>query len=375
MVKSDRLGELGLPISPSELGKLLTDWFSQAARDLPWRKNRTGYRVWLSEIMLQQTQVSVVEDYYRRFLTRFPSISDLAAADEDQVLALWSGLGYYSRGRNLHKTAKLIVDKAKGQLPTTYSDLLELPGIGPYTAGAIASLAFGQKVPIVDGNVARVFSRLCDDGTPIDSKEGKERMRARAASLVSAAEHAQPLNEGLMELGVLICTPRGYTCDPCPWRDVCQAKKNGTIPNRPVKKPRAQRKKIEVACTVITHGNAVWLEKRVGRGLFGGLYEPPSLALTERARPGQEARRLLRDRNLPGPTRLPKALRVHRVLTHRDLHFHVYPIVHTGRKRRSDCWVALEDLENVGISSAVHEVLRAGSQKASQFFGDKGNRS
>jgi A/G-specific adenine glycosylase len=374
MAKSDTWVDLKLPVRPSKLDKLLTDWFSQAARDLPWRSNRTGYRVWLSEVMLQQTQVSVVVDYYQRFLQRFPSISELAAADEDQVLALWSGLGYYSRGRNLHKAAKQIVAQHKGQFPKTYTDLLALPGIGPYTAGAIASLAFGEKVPIVDGNVARVLSRLCDDATPIDSKIGKEKMQARAASLVTAAKDVGPLNEGLMELGALLCTPKGFTCDPCPWRNVCQAKKNGTIAQRPAKKPRAKRQRVEVACTVITHQNAIWLERRSSDGLFGGLYEPPSLALSKAGKPSQMARQLLADRNLPAPPRLPKALRLHRVLTHRDLHFHIYPIEFSGRKRRSDCWVNLENLENIGISSATREILRAGSQKVSQFFGDKGNR-
>lgn len=342
-----------------------------AARNLPWRVNRTGYRVWLSEIMLQQTQVAVVKDYYQRFLEAFPSLPDLAAADQDQVLALWSGLGYYSRGRNLHKAAQMVMNDFQGEFPASYDEILKLPGVGPYTAGAIASLAFGERVPIVDGNVSRVLSRLCDDDTPIDSTAGKKMMQQRASALVDAARDVQPLNEGLMELGALVCTPKNPKCDICPWRTVCRARANQTTLHRPVKKPKKARKHVLIACAVITHGDNIWLERRENHGLFGGMHEPPSVECSSAQKAAQSVRQLLTDRQIPPPKRLGRPQTVRRVLSHRNLQFQIYAVPLSGRRRASPHWIELESLGNIGLSKAVQTVLEKGWEKAGDFFGAK----
>ena len=216
----------------------LLRWFRENARDLPWRKNRTPYAVWVSEIMLQQTQVATVIDYFNRFMKRFPTVEKLARARQDTVLKMWEGLGYYTRGRNLHKAAKLITSDYSGQLPDTVDQLQKIPGIGRYTAGAIASIAFNRPAPILDGNVIRVLCRLfCIDGNPMDTPV-KNQLWDLADTLVHT-KHPGDFNEAMMELGATVCTPQNPSCLLCPLKNHCQAMKTGRQHELPVKQKQA----------------------------------------------------------------------------------------------------------------------------------------
>jgi len=245
----------------------LVKWFIENQRDLPWRKDYAPYQVWISEIMLQQTQVATVLPYFKRWMNRFPSIQDLAAASEDEVLKHWEGLGYYSRARNLHKAAKQMTS-----IPSVKKDLLAIPGIGPYTAGAILSIAYEQDEALVDGNVIRVLSRLYKD---------EENTRLKTQRFWSLAESALPkgqareFNQGLMELGALICTPKSPKCEQCPVASSCQAKAAGIETQLPNRGPKQVKEQIQVAIAIIEDGDRVFIQKRPSKGLMGGLWEFP----------------------------------------------------------------------------------------------------
>jgi A/G-specific adenine glycosylase len=357
-----------LPAPATALAHALVGWFGAHARVLPWRQVRTPYRVWLSEVMLQQTRVATVVPYFERFCARFPDVTALAAASEDEVLSLWSGLGYYSRGRNLHRAARLVAEERGGTFPNNGAALRELPGVGAYTAAAIASLAFGRAEAVVDGNVQRVLSRLCDDATPVGSSAGLARTRARAEALVVASEAPGALNEALMELGALVCTPHSPACEACPWASACLAKAHGTVGERPVKTPRKARASLRVACALIYDGSWVWLEKRPAEGLFGGLYEPPGTLLPGRASAARAVRALVEERGLQAPVCLPPPLRVRRTLTHRELLLEVVPVAVT-RAFAASPWFSADGLAGVGISSAVRAALLAGWPGAADFLG------
>jgi A/G-specific adenine glycosylase len=350
-----------LPASAKRLAAELVEWFDVHKRDLPWRTDRTPYRVWLSEVMLQQTRVSVVEEYFKRFVARFPDPASLARAHEDEVLSLWSGLGYYSRGRNLHAAARAVVEEHGGVFPSTSAALATLPGVGPYTAAAVASLAFGEATAVVDGNVGRVIARLANDAEPVDTPAGRERVRGRAQLLVDATDRPAAVNEALMELGALVCTPRSASCDACPWRRSCAARSAGTVDALPKKSPKRPRKALRVASVVFVDEKArVWLEKRPGRGLFGGLYEPPSREVAGDV--DAAWRELVKERGARAPNKLPPPVLVERTLTHRDLSFAVARLDVTSADVRDAPDVAgawIDDPRTVGVSTAVRAVLEA----------------
>lgn len=214
--------------------KELLSWYRKNRRELPWRKNRDPYGIWISEVMLQQTTVAAVIPYYEKFMKRFPKVSDLANATEAQVTEMWAGLGYYSRARNLHKAAKLI---AESNFPTSSEELLQLPGFGPYTANAVASLAFNQKVGVLDGNVIRVLSRVY--GLKLNWWLPKERQRLQELSdKLAQSEFNSEINQGLMELGATVCTPKKPLCLLCPWKSECKALKNNIVDSLPLSKPK-----------------------------------------------------------------------------------------------------------------------------------------
>jgi A/G-specific adenine glycosylase len=253
----------------------LIAWFEDGKQELPWRQNRDAYRVWLSEVMLQQTQVETVIPYYLRFLKAFPSLSSLASAPLDQVLKAWEGLGYYSRARHLHRAAQIVVKQFQGQLPSTVDDLMRLPGIGRYTAGAIASLAFGVNAPLLDGNVIRVFSRLLDSDQDVTADETKRVLWQIAEQLLPAGKAGQ-WNEGLMELGRRVCTPKNPACDLCPLNGHCLARRAGVQAARPVKSPRKKTPHYEVAAGVIQdQAGHILIAQRPLEGMLGGLWEFP----------------------------------------------------------------------------------------------------
>ena len=246
-------------------------WFEDAARDLPWRRNPTPYRVLLSELMLQQTRVDTVIPYFDRFVSRWPTLEDLAAASEEDVLREWAGLGYYNRARRLHAIAISWRDHG---IPRTATGLRALPGIGAYTAGAIASIAFGERVPAVDGNVQRVISRLRGIDTPVERVRGKRAIEAAVTAMLAHAEPSE-LNQALMELGATVCTPKRPSCPSCPWRVGCVAADSGTPEALPVKAPRRPPTPIRGVAGVLWSGDTVFLGQRQP-GLLGGLWEPIS---------------------------------------------------------------------------------------------------
>ena len=266
--KQDVLRELIAP---------LLAWYDNSHRILPWREEPTPYRVWISEIMLQQTRVEAVKPYYERFLTALPDVHALAQAAEDELLKLWEGLGYYNRVRNLQKAAIQIEENYNGKIPGSYEELLKLPGIGSYTAGAIASIAFGQAVPAVDGNVLRILARvLADDG---DVMEQKVRRRMEESLLsVMPAERAGDFNQALMELGATVCVPNGAPkCEACPWNMLCRAKACNEIDQYPKKTPKKARTIEEKTILIIQDENKTALCKRPEKGLLAGMYEFPSI--------------------------------------------------------------------------------------------------
>ena len=259
----------------SALPALLLPWFQVNQRELPWRNDREPYHIWLSEIMLQQTRVEAVRGYYQRFLQALPTVEMLAEADDGLLTKLWEGLGYYSRVRNLKKAARIIVHEYGGAFPRSYDRLLQLPGIGAYTAGAIASIAFGEKTPAVDGNVLRVYSRLADDHTPIDLPAFKKLVSDRLAAVYP--EEAGTFTQALMELGATICGPnRKPACGSCPCRQICLGYQRGTAGSLPVKNPKKQRKTQHKTVLILACEDALALEKRPDKGLLAGLWQFPN---------------------------------------------------------------------------------------------------
>jgi A/G-specific adenine glycosylase len=259
----------------AQIAERLLTWWDAGHADLPWRATRDPYAIWIAEVMLQQTQIATVIPYYARWLARFPTVERLAAAELDEVLKLWEGLGYYSRARNLHAAAREIVAEHGGTLPDTVEALRALPGIGPYTAGAIASIAFGRRAPVLDGNVIRVLSRLMDLEDDVTETATKKALWALAASLVPA-ERAGEYNEALMELGQRICVPAAPACHRCPLAAVCRARARGTQLERPVRPPRRNTPHYDVVAGVIYRADGAFLiAKRSAEGLLGGLWEFP----------------------------------------------------------------------------------------------------
>jgi len=362
------------PRSLSDSTGALARWFSSNARDLPWRTDRSPYRVWLSEIMLQQTQVSVVVDYFDRFTKRFPTVADLARADVDDVLALWSGLGYYARGRNLHRAARAVVDEHGGAFPETTSGLTSLPGVGPYTAAAVVAFAFGGESVLVDGNVARVVSRLFDVDVPVDGAEGRARVHAHARALVDAAEQKPLHNEAMMELGATVCTPARPACSACPLEKHCRARARGVVDDRPMKKPKRARAAISLLAVVVDDGERIVLERRADRGLFGGTFAPPCVVADDDEGPRAQLTGLLTDMALTPrrahPRRLPAPVVVERSLTHRALTFSVHHVTRPLEEARAPFVVVpLTALAELGMSSAARAVLSAAIPDIDRFFG------
>ena len=260
---------------PAPFSDSLLDWFAEHGADLPWRSDPQPYTTWLSEIMLQQTRLETVIPYYQRFLRACPSIEALAAKPLDDVLKLWEGLGYYSRARNLHRAAKIVMCQHDGKLPRTADELQKLPGIGAYTAGAIASIAFGQAAPALDGNITRIFTRLLDMDTDITKAASKRNLWQIARDWLPE-QNAGDYNQALMQLGQLVCRPRKPLCGSCPLAQNCRARSAGTILQRPVRARRAPLPHFDVAAGVIRDDRRrLLIAQRPLDGLLGGLWEFP----------------------------------------------------------------------------------------------------
>ena len=257
---------------------LLPEWYSSNRRLLPWRQDPTPYHTWIAEIMLQQTRIEAVIPYYERFLKELPDISSLSAVQEDHLLKLWEGLGYYSRARNLRKAAQVLMEYYGGELPASFEELKKLPGIGDYTAGSIASISFGLPEPAVDGNVLRVLTRLCALSENISSQSTKRRMTDLLRQHYPSGRPAALLTEAIMELGETICIPNGAPlCGSCPLRGLCMAHSTGTELNYPVRTSKKPRRTEEKTVLLLRCEGRYAIRKRPGRGLLASLWEFPCL--------------------------------------------------------------------------------------------------
>jgi len=301
----------------------LLAWYRREARDLPWRRRANDpFAVWLAEMMLQQTQAATVIPYYEAFLARFPTVTDLAAADRAEVLRLWAGLGYYRRAHMLHEAARKVVDVHAGQFPQTVDGLSELPGVGRYTAGAIASIAFGTRAPILDGNVKRVLARLTCSPRPPDAPDELRRLWDLAEAILPQRACGD-FNQALMDLGATVCTPRQPECGRCPIADVCRAHRRGSAHEIPRPRKRATVRSLDLICLVIIAGDRVLLRLREPGGLWGGTWALPAIESN-----GTEIERV--GMNLLPQVIWRKALslvqigRVRHQLTHRTVIFHVH---------------------------------------------------
>ncbi len=263
--------------------RALIKWFLEEKRDLPWRENQDPYRVWVSEVMLQQTKVNTTIPYYHNFMEKFPSLSHLAQAEEDEVLKAWEGLGYYSRVRNLHSAVKEVEEKYGGEVPNTKKELASLKGVGPYTTGAILSIAYGIPEPAVDGNVMRVMSRVLSIWEDIAKSKTRKIFEEAVADIIPA-EDPSSFNQGLMELGALICTPTSPSCMLCPVMEYCQSFHEGTQRELPVKSKKAPPKYQPMIAGVFTVGDGKYfIHKRSKEGLLANLWEFPNMEFQEKA--------------------------------------------------------------------------------------------
>lgn len=256
-------------------------WYNINKRDLPWRSTRDPYLIWLSEVIFQQTRIDQGLKYYNRFAEEFPTVIDLANASEDQVLKLWQGLGYYSRARNLHYTAKYISEHLHGIFPNSHREIIKLKGIGEYTAAAIASISFNQVFPAVDGNVYRVLSRYFGISTPIDSNLGKKEFRQLANELIQGTDPGMH-NQAIMEFGALQCTPKNPGCISCPLNEKCIAYINNKVPEFPVKQTKASQRNRFFNYIVLSDSNHYWIRKRTAEDIWKNLYEFPIIETLEK---------------------------------------------------------------------------------------------
>lgn len=339
----------------SDLPGRLLAWYDRHRRDLPWRA-RPGerpdpYRVWLSEIMLQQTTVATVGGYFDRFMARWPDVSALAAASLDEVLHLWQGLGYYARARNLHACARAVVERHGGRFPDTEAALRALPGIGDYTAAAVAAIAFGCPATPVDGNIERVMARLFAYAEPLP--DAKPALRRLAATL-TPAERAGDYAQAVMDLGATICTPRKPKCILCPWREACRGRMQGIAEDLPARRAKAEKPlRRGVAFWAVRPDGAVLLRRRPEQGLLGGMMEVPSTPWREAPWSEQEAKAAApvpaKWRALPG------------VVRHGFTHFHLELAVLAGEVRsgfsKGGIWVDIDQLSTQALPTVMKKVV------------------
>lgn len=263
-----------------EFYKILETWYLNNQRDLPWRKSSNPYFVWLSEIILQQTRIQQGLAYYNTFINNYPTVQDLANATEDQVLKDWQGLGYYSRARNLHFSAKYICNELEGQFPKTYKDLLKLKGVGDYTASAVSSICYNEKAAVVDGNVYRVLARYFNINTPINSSKGIKYFKELAQELIKDA-NPKDYNQAIMDFGSIVCKPQNPLCESCPLNTGCLAQRENTIQALPVKEKKIKVKNRYLNFIVFTDGINTIFEKRTDNGIWKNLYQFPLLEFDE----------------------------------------------------------------------------------------------
>ena len=340
----------------------LFDWYDAEKRDLPWRQTRDPYPIWVSEIMLQQTQVQTVIPYYRRWMRAFPTLRRLAKAPEEKVLKLWEGLGYYSRARNLRKAAQKIQRDFGGVVPEDYQDMLSLPGIGKYTAGAILSIAHNQPLPVLDGNVKRVLSRLFALKENGASGASEKRLWKIAEDFLPDARPGD-FNQAVMELGATVCLPKNPTCLLCPVKNFCAAKKSGDPEKFPPPKPRAPSKKIEVSAAVLQRGKKVFIQQRPHEGLMGGLWEFPGGKRKKNETPEDCLIREIQEELGIDIDISEKLMVIKHSYTKFRVTLHVFRVrLETGRLKPTQCeqwkWVNHEQLNSYTFPSANGKIVK-----------------
>lgn len=334
--------------------KPLLAWYQQNKRSLPWRDQVSPYRTWVSEIMLQQTRVEAVKPYFARFMTELPTIQALAECEEEKLLKLWEGLGYYNRVRNMQIAAQTVMEKHDGRLPADYEALLSLKGIGSYTAGAIASIAYGIPVPAVDGNVLRIIMRLTEDDSDIMKQSVKTKVE-QALSKVMPQDRAGDFNQALMELGATVCVPNGAPhCDVCPWNDFCLAYKNKTFDRLPVKTKSKPRKLEQRTILIVRDGEHVVLQKRPSKGLLAGMYQFLNLTghLTQ-----EEALEQVRQMNLH-PMHIKKLEDAVHIFSHVEWHMTGY-MIQVDSLTREDSDVTFVEVEQAQKTYAIPSAFAA----------------
>ena len=339
----------------ASFNKTVLTWFdSHGRKNLPWQFNRTAYRVWLSEVMLQQTQVSTVIPYFERFTQQFKDVSQLAAAPQDEVLHLWSGLGYYSRARNLHKAAQMVTSEYGGVFPSTVAELEQLPGVGRSTAGAIASIAYGQPAAILDGNVKRVLARVFDiegwAGTSATSKALWHK-----AEQLTAPKRCADYSQAMMDLGATLCTRSNPRCDECPFTQHCLAKKFDKIDQLPGKKPRKNNPVKSVQMPILRFKNQIVLYKRPATGIWGGLWSLPELPIDEELAPWLATKQL-------NPVSVTPLAKFRHTFSH--YHLDIQPILIELKNKPSvvmedqtEVWYKLDQQAKLGLPAPISKLL------------------
>ncbi len=347
---------------PSSPAQALLQWYDAIKRDLPWRKTRDPYCIWLSEIMLQQTRTETVKGYYARFLSQFPTVAALAAAPQEHVLKVWEGLGYYSRARNLQKAAQVITERHGGVFPSVYEDILSLPGIGPYTAGAIGSIAFGLPVPAIDGNVYRVASRFFGVRENIGHPSVQKQIRQLVAQSIPL-ERPGDYNQALMELGATLCCPGAPDCARCPWHSLCDACREGDAASLPVHEKKRPPRQMDVAVCLLTYKEQILVCRRRER-MLNGLYV---FWLIEDESSIERAQALLCESGLPCrfAASMGEARHVftHRVWNMRILHYRLESAPASSTLDAAGaCLVTRAQLDALPFPSAMKAALSAARQ-------------
>jgi A/G-specific adenine glycosylase len=349
------------------LARALLKWFAREARDLPWRRTRDPYAIWVSEIMLQQTQVETVRGYWERWMAAFPTVHDLASAKAEKVLKLWEGLGYYSRARNLHRAAQIVVARHRGQMPVDFSTVLALPGIGRYTAGAICSIAFNQPTPVLDGNVLRVLTRVFGISADPRKQPTNRGLWELAQELVLQAsrekspsqQQCSHLNQALMELGAVVCTPTAPTCTLCSIKQHCSAWGSGSVDLIPLRRRRVPTLTKETACFVVEDRGKFLVEQRPARGINANLWQFPSADLEPRAQHDLDdlSIRVLGFR----PSNLHSLGLLRHSITHHRIQLHVWraecPKTMSGL-RKGLSWRTKRELERLPFTGTHRRIIR-----------------
>ena len=338
----------------------LIGWYKKNKRDLPWRKSTDAYTIWLSEIILQQTRVDQGLDYFNKFLDKYPTVNNLAQAKEDEVLKLWQGLGYYSRARNLHYTAKFIVNNYNGVFPKDYKEILTLKGIGGYTAAAIASFAFNKPYPVVDGNVYRVLSRIFGIEAPIDSGSGKKIFKNLAEKLIDKRNPAI-YNQAIMEFGALNCTPKKPNCESCIFNLECHALKNNIINQLPKKEKKLKHKNRYFNYLIISDNNSIYIKQRIANDIWKGLYDFPLIESSTEIKTVSEISKNITELRLNIPINIKyQSESIIHILSHQKIHTHFWHLeLNKAENISSDFMkIDLKEINNYPVPKLIENYIK-----------------